>query len=67
MLGLRDWLAAPGVWLLVEWPERAPDLAATLDLAVELTVTGPTARRVDIAARSALGVEALRLPRQENR
>src|SRR6187401_930261 len=27
-LGLRDWLAEPKRWIAVEWPERAPELAA---------------------------------------
>jgi tRNA threonylcarbamoyladenosine biosynthesis protein TsaE len=58
-LGLRDWLAEPTCWIAVEWPERAPRLAARCDLTLELAVTGPLARRVAGAARSGRGAEAL--------
>lgn len=34
-LGFRD-LAGPGQWVLIEWPERAPEVAATADLRFEL-------------------------------
>lgn len=53
-LGWRDWLAEPGVWLLVEWPERAPALAEHADLTIRLALDGE-ARRVDFAAGSAAG------------
>ena len=62
-LGLRDWLAEQVCWVAVEWPERAPQLAARCDLTLELAVTGPLARRVSARARSGLGTEALRLIR----
>src|SRR5688572_14304035 len=62
-LGLRDWLAEPNCWIAVEWPERAPQLAARCDLALELAVTGPVARRVAATAQSSLGGEALRVLR----
>jgi tRNA threonylcarbamoyladenosine biosynthesis protein TsaE len=63
-LGLRDWLAEPNCWVAVEWPERAPRLAARCDLTLELAVTGPVARRVAATARSSLGGEALKVIRQ---
>jgi tRNA threonylcarbamoyladenosine biosynthesis protein TsaE len=62
-LGLRDWLAEPNCWIAVEWPERAPQLAARCDLTLELAVTGPVARRVAATAQSSLGSEALRVLR----
>ena len=33
-LGLRDWLGDPSTWVLVEWPERAPQLARRCDLLI---------------------------------
>ncbi len=59
-LGLRDWLAEPVCWIVVEWPERAPQLAARCDLTLEFAVLGPVARRVAARARTGLGIEALR-------
>jgi tRNA threonylcarbamoyladenosine biosynthesis protein TsaE len=59
-LGLRDWLADPGTWVLVEWPERAPTLAARCDLILELSVTGAEARRVELVAQTDRGFEVLR-------
>jgi tRNA threonylcarbamoyladenosine biosynthesis protein TsaE len=58
-LGLRDWLAEPVCWIAVEWPERAPQLAARCDLTLEFCVTGPSARRVEGRARTPLGSAAL--------
>ena len=60
-LGLRDWLAEPARWIVVEWPERAPQLAARCDLMLEFAVTGPGARRVTVTAGTDLGIEALKL------
>ena len=45
-LGLRDWLAEPVCWIAVEWPERAPQLAARCDLTLEFAVTASGGRRV---------------------
>jgi tRNA threonylcarbamoyladenosine biosynthesis protein TsaE len=59
MLGLRDWLAAPGVWIVVEWPERAPALAARSDITVRLEVTGATTRAVTLLGHSPAGRRAL--------
>jgi tRNA threonylcarbamoyladenosine biosynthesis protein TsaE len=59
-LGLRDWLADPGTWVLIEWPERAPALAARCDLILDLTITEAQGRRVTFAAQSRRGFEALR-------
>jgi tRNA threonylcarbamoyladenosine biosynthesis protein TsaE len=59
-LGLRDWLAAPVCWIAVEWPERAPKLAARCDLTLELAVTAPAARRVAVHAGTDRGAQALR-------
>jgi tRNA threonylcarbamoyladenosine biosynthesis protein TsaE len=62
-LGLRDWLAEPQRWIAVEWPERAPELAARCDLTLEFTIPAAGGRRVTATARSGLGIEALRAVR----
>jgi tRNA threonylcarbamoyladenosine biosynthesis protein TsaE len=64
-LGLRDWLAEPNVWIAVEWPERAPQLAERSDLTLAFAVTGRGGRRVTISAGTQLGIGALRPVRQE--
>jgi tRNA threonylcarbamoyladenosine biosynthesis protein TsaE len=58
-LGLRDWLAEPDTWVLVEWPERAPKLAARCDLAIDFADEGGTARQVVLHAATAVGIRAL--------
>lgn len=65
-LGVRDWLAEPRTWLLVEWPERAPALAARCDLDLGFAVLGPTDRRVAFHAATARGIEALEKGRQHS-
>ena len=35
-LGLREWLAQPQCWVIVEWPERSPELLARCDLLITL-------------------------------
>jgi tRNA threonylcarbamoyladenosine biosynthesis protein TsaE len=64
-LGLRDWLAETRRWLLVEWPERAPQLAGSCDLLLEFSVTAADGRAVAGRAATSHGIEALRLIRQE--
>jgi tRNA threonylcarbamoyladenosine biosynthesis protein TsaE len=59
-LGLRDWLAEPATWVVVEWPERAPGLAARCDLLLTLSDLGGTGRRISFSARTGIGIEALR-------
>ena len=59
-LGVRDWLAEPDCWIAIEWPERAPKLAARCDLTLELAVTGPAARSVAVRAGTGFGAEAAR-------
>lgn len=58
-LGLRDWLAEPQTWVLVEWLERAPLLAARCDLKIEFADQGGMARRVAIQAITPAGIRAL--------
>jgi tRNA threonylcarbamoyladenosine biosynthesis protein TsaE len=60
-LGLRDWLAEPRSWILVEWPERAPQLAQRCDLTLELADIGGTRRRLIAEAASRAGIEALKV------
>jgi tRNA threonylcarbamoyladenosine biosynthesis protein TsaE len=64
-LGLRDWLAEQACCILVEWPERAPQLAARCDVTLAFEVTSPTARRVTATGATRLGIEALRSIRHE--
>jgi tRNA threonylcarbamoyladenosine biosynthesis protein TsaE len=59
-LGLRDWLAEPQCWLLVEWPERAAELAARCDLTLELEIASSGGRRMTVTAATAVGLEALK-------
>jgi tRNA threonylcarbamoyladenosine biosynthesis protein TsaE len=63
-LGLRDWLAEPKRWIVVEWPERAPQLAARCDLSLEFAVLPSGGRKVTASAGTQLGIEALRSVRQ---
>jgi tRNA threonylcarbamoyladenosine biosynthesis protein TsaE len=58
-LGIRDWLAEPLCWIAVEWPERAPELAARCDLTLTFAVTATGGRRVAVAAGTRAGIEAL--------
>jgi tRNA threonylcarbamoyladenosine biosynthesis protein TsaE len=59
-LGVRDWLAQPDTWLLVEWPERAPILSARCDLLIEFECVGEMARKLRIRANSETGIRLLR-------
>lgn len=56
-LGFRD-LAAGGAWLLVEWPERVPAVAAAADLALELRYAA-SGRVLEARAGSAAGRRTL--------
>jgi tRNA threonylcarbamoyladenosine biosynthesis protein TsaE len=58
-LGLRDWLAKERTWTLVEWPERAPKLAARCDLILDFHFTGATTRSVTFTAFTPAGRGAL--------
>src|SRR5690606_13953535 len=58
-LGVRDWLADPDAWMLVEWPERAPALLERCDLLLTLDFHSATARRLRAEAKSANGRKAL--------
>lgn len=58
-LGLRDWLASASTWLLVEWPERAPQLAAQCDLMLEFSERRPAGRSVRFTAQTPAGIVAL--------
>ena len=59
-LGLRDWLETPATWVLIEWPDRAPELARRCDLLLTLEETEPGARRLTLKAGSDAGIAALR-------
>ena len=47
-LGLRDWLADPDTWVVLEWPERAPALASRCDLMLQFADTGDETRRLTL-------------------
>ena len=59
-LGLRDWLAQRHTWLLVEWPERAPALAARCDLTIGFELAGAERRTVRLQPQSEAGEQALK-------
>jgi tRNA threonylcarbamoyladenosine biosynthesis protein TsaE len=59
-LGLRDWLVDERVWLLVEWSERAPALAGSLDLSITFDLAGEGCRDVRLCAHSTAGTSALK-------
>ena len=63
-LGLRDWLADPDTWVVLEWPERAPALARRCDLTLEFADTGANTRQVVLRAITRAGIEALEHCRQ---
>jgi tRNA threonylcarbamoyladenosine biosynthesis protein TsaE len=54
-LGVRERFGASGVWLMVEWPERAPSLLAQCDLLLDFAPMGATGRIVTLAPQSATG------------
>ncbi len=58
-LGLRDWLAQAQTWVLVEWPERAPALAASCDVTIDFDWAGHERRSVTFSACSPTGERAL--------
>lgn len=64
-IGLRDWLAEPKSWILVEWPERAPQLARRCDLKIAFVESGETGRRVVLEPATRAGIEALTLVRHQ--
>jgi tRNA threonylcarbamoyladenosine biosynthesis protein TsaE len=64
-LGLRDWLAEPNTWVLVEWPERAPQLQRQCDLSIAFIETGGSRRRIVLEAGTRTGIEALALVRHK--
>ncbi len=59
-LGLRDWLGQAHTWVIVEWPDRAPTLAATCDLTIGFELAGAERRKVLFSSQSPLGVLALK-------
>jgi tRNA threonylcarbamoyladenosine biosynthesis protein TsaE len=65
-LGLRDWLEAPATWVLIEWPDRAPELARRCDLLFVLEETSPGSRRLTVRPGTRAGIEALQESRDEH-
>ncbi|HUO66754.1 MAG TPA: tRNA (adenosine(37)-N6)-threonylcarbamoyltransferase complex ATPase subunit type 1 TsaE [Gammaproteobacteria bacterium] len=64
-LGLRDWLEAPATWVLIEWPDRAPELTRRCDLLLTLEEDEPGTRRLTLRPRTQAGIAALRDSRDE--
>lgn len=58
-IGVNDWLARPDTWLLVEWPERSPQLLARCDVCIGIGITAAVERRIVLQARTANGAAAL--------
>jgi tRNA threonylcarbamoyladenosine biosynthesis protein TsaE len=58
-LGVRDELDTAQVWLLTEWPERAPSLLERCDVLLDFTPVAETGRVVVMSASSAVGRRAL--------
>lgn len=63
-LGLRDWLAEPDCWIVLEWPERAPRLLACCDLILDFAESATGGRSVTATASTSAGIEALTRLRQ---
>jgi tRNA threonylcarbamoyladenosine biosynthesis protein TsaE len=59
-LGVRDRFGASGVWLFVEWPERAPSLLEKCDVVLDFAPVGVTRRVVRFSAQTRVGGEVLR-------
>jgi len=58
-IGLRDWLAEPGVWLLVEWPELGGEFQAALDLKLSIGILADEGRSIVFEASTEQGRRAL--------
>jgi tRNA threonylcarbamoyladenosine biosynthesis protein TsaE len=58
-LGVRDWLAERAVWIVLEWPERAPAFARRCDLLLTFADHGANARRVAFKGLTDTGITAL--------
>jgi tRNA threonylcarbamoyladenosine biosynthesis protein TsaE len=59
-LGVRDRFGASGVWLFVEWPERAPSLLEKCDVVLDFAPVGATSRVVAFTTQTRVGDEVLR-------
>ena len=58
-IGVKDWLARPDAWLLVEWPVRSPQLTARCDVRIGFEFTGAAERRATLKAHSPVGESVL--------
>lgn len=59
-IGMRDWLADPSAWLLVEWPERSAAIEDACDVVLTFDIESETSRRVTARAQTDAGAAALR-------
>jgi len=63
-LGVRDRFGEQGVWLLVEWPERAPNLLEKCDFVLDFAPLGAEGRVITFLPQSVAGRAALVLVRE---
>ena len=54
-LGLRDWLAEPETWLLIEWPERWPAFERLGNIRISLGIE-KLGRRVEMTPFSSIEI-----------
>ena len=54
-LGVREWLAKSGTWLLGEWPSRSPQFCARADIWIDFEFVGSDERRLVLSERSEIG------------
>lgn len=59
-VGLRDRLGDRDVWVLVEWPERAPELESLCDLMIRFEILGASSRELSVESQTDTGLAALR-------
>ena len=63
-LGIRDWLAEPSSWLLVEWPERAPQLLARADVTLDIEIGRGERRGLALTGRGPVAASLLQALRE---
>ena len=59
-IGVRDWLSRPDVWLLVEWPERAPMLKTCCDVLMRFEIVGSLGRSISLSSQTDCGCTILK-------
>ena len=54
-LGIRDWLSQDRTCLLIEWPDRVPELKMRCDILIQLKFVGSSGRFVSLAGQTHRG------------